>query len=960
MKKIDKYLPTEIEPKWQKKWEEAKVFSPDLNKADKPFYNLMMFPYPSAEGMHVGNMYAFTGSDIYGRYQRLRGKTVFEPIGLDGFGIHSENYALKMGRHPKEQAKISEQNFYRQLKATGNAFDWSRTVESYKPEYYKWTQWLFIQLFKAGLAYRQKAPVNYCPSCKTVLADEQVVKKVKSQNAKAKSDELDKQKLEEAEFLEEAAVADDKTGISVCERCETRVEKKQLEQWFFRITKYAERLLANLGKIDWSEKVKIAQKNWIGKSEGTTIKFKVHPPTGGSKFLAKPDLPSRDKFQIEVFTVFPETIFGVTYMVLAPEHPLVTKITTREQKKDVEKYIQISQSRSEIERMSLEKEKTGVFTGAYCLNPVNNERIPIWIADYVLAGYGTGAVMGVPGSDHRDFEFAKKYLLPIRRVIGKTKDDVSPVESEEDVLEEGVLVNSEEFSGLSTPHPAKEKIKNWLVEKGYGQRKTEYHLRDWLISRQRYWGPPIPIVFCANCAKNKISNIKYQISNIQGKDYAIIPVPEEELPVLLPDVKDWKPMGTGESPLANHQEFYKTTCPKCGGEAKRETDVSDTFLDSSWYFLRYLATERSDIPFPVVKEFPISPVTTSVRFDSARQEVPRATSKSQTLNDRLEIGNFAKRARWLPVDMYIGGAEHSVLHLLYARFITMVLKDLGFVAFDEPFKKFRAHGLIIAEGEKMSKSKGNVVVPDEYIRRFGSDTLRMYLMFMAPFTEGGDFRDSAIEGIQRFLKRVWQLTLTIDNKEAASAEKRILTQTIKKVTEDIESLRYNTAISALMELLNFISRQGCADRETLKSFLILLAPFAPHITEELYQRGKGKGERGKDDEENFWSIHLQPWPSYEPELIEEEEMTIAVQVNGKVRDTISVQNFRLHPAVYRDLGWARPASSGRAGFGEASKEQKYVEDEAKKSEKVARYLEGKEITKVIYVPGRIINFLTPL
>ncbi|MEK7450802.1 MAG: class I tRNA ligase family protein, partial [Patescibacteria group bacterium] len=690
--KIEKYNPAKIEAKWQGVWEEKKIYSPNLDTAKRPFYNLMMFPYPSAEGMHVGNMYAFTGADIYGRFKRMQGNDVFEPIGLDGFGIHSENYAIKVGRHPKEQAKISEKNFYRQLRATGNGYDWSRTVETYDPKYYKWTQWLFIQLFKAGLAYRSKAPVNFCPSCKTVLADEQVI--------------------------------DDK-----CERCSSIVEKKELEQWFFKITKYADRLLNGLSQIDWAERIKIAQRQWIGRSEGMIINF------GG----------------IDVFTTRPETADGATFLVLSPQHPKVKEFKSKE----VIDYVKISTNKSDEERR---KEKSGVFTGEYIINPLTKKKIPVWIADYVLMGYGTGAIMAVPAEDERDREFAEKYKIPIERTS--------------------------------------------LSAKPVGKKVVNYHLRDWLISRQRYWGPPIPMINCSKCGWQ--------------------PVAEDQLPVLLPDLKDWKPLGTGKSPLANHPEFYETNCPKCKGPAKRETDVSDTFLDSAWYFLRYIGTELDKKPF----------------------EEPRVK-------------------KWLPVSMYIGGPEHAVLHLLYSRFIWMVLYDLGYFDFsskgrpasgwDEPFTKFYAHGLIIKDGAKMSKSKGNVVVPDAYIKKYGADVLRCYLMFTGPFNMGGDFRDSGIEGMFRFLKRAWTLVLSVKGKDANPALDIFMHKTIKSVTEDMENLNYNTAIAHLMEYYNelysFYTKHKMLNVIYCKTLVLLLAPLAPHMTEELFQRIKNQESRIKNKKE---------------------------------------------------------------------------------------------------------------
>ncbi|MDO8460855.1 MAG: leucine--tRNA ligase [bacterium] len=933
--KISKYVPSEIESKWQVMWEKSKVYSPNLDSAKKPFgfaqgkpfYNLMMFPYPSAEGMHVGNMYAFTGSDIYGRFKRMQGFNVFEPIGLDGFGIHSENYAIKVGKHPKEQAKVSEANFYRQLHATGNGFDWSRTVETYDPDYYKWTQWIFIQLFKAGLAYRKKSPVNFCPSCKTVLADEQVI--------------------------------DGK-----CERCSSIVEKKDLEQWFFKITTYADRLLNNLKDLDWTPKVKIAQENWIGRSEGARIEFKVQS----------------SKFKVQVFTTAIDTIYGVTFMAISPEHSLSASI----EKKEVKEYIQQAKQKTDQERT---KEKTGVDTGLVAINPINNEQVPVWIADYVLMGYGTGAIMGVPGHDARDYEFAKKYKLSIKPVIKPTDDSIKVSEdgfwNYEDIKKNrkrSVLFSSGEFDGLKSDE-AKRKFIEYIEKNGFGKKEVQYHLRDWLISRQRYWGPPIPMIYCEKC--------KWQ------------PVPEKDLPVLLPDISDWKPKGTGESPLASVPSFVKTKCPSCGGEARRETDVSDTFLDSAWYFLRYLATDRDDIPFPMEKS-------------------KIKNQKSKIIgNLKLEIGNSAQRAAWLPVNMYIGGAEHSVLHLLYSRFLTMVFKDLGFISFEEPFTTFRAHGLLISGGVKMSKSKGNVVIPDQYIKKYGADTLRTYLMFAGPFEQGGDFIDTGIEGMFRFLNRVWRLVVNNCHPEPIRPEgsrprrlvsgsssggdempkpfgfaqggqvrhdtERVLHKTIKKVTEDIENLHYNTAISALMEYYNslhaFYTKYKILDTIYCKTLILLLAPFAPHMSEELWQHFRSlevrngklltpevrnleslnqevKTSRTQGQEfrtsnfknSKFESIHLHPWPSYDPKMLKEDEVTIVVQVNGKVRDTFKVSSFA-------KASEDKQRSILRQSSGRAIKDQRYVEERAKESERVKKYLEGKIVKKVVYVEGKIINFV---
>ncbi len=840
-----KYQPDKIEKKWQKIWRAKRVFEPDLSKTKRPFYNLMMFPYPSAQGLHVGNMYAFTGSDIFGRFKKMQGHDVFEPIGLDGFGIHSENYALKAGKHPMEMAKLTEKNFYRQLKETGNAYSWEHKLETYDPNYYKWTQWLFLQLYKAGLAYQKEAPANFCPSCKTVLADEQVIQ-------------------------------------GKCERCGSEVEIKFLKQWFFKITKYAERLLKNLEKLDWSERVKIAQKNWIGRSEGALVKFSIF----------------NLQFSIEAFTTRVDTIFGATYLVLSPFHELIRKNKLQISQKAVE-YVKKALKKSKKEASD---EKNGVFSGLYAINPATNKKIPIWISDYVLAGYGTGAIMAVPAHDQRDFEFARKYNLPLKEVIQNSKFKIqnykSKFKSDKAYEGEGVLINSAQFNGLKSQE-GREKILNWLKEKGAAQKAVSYHLRDWLISRQRYWGPPIPVIYCDKCG--------------------IVPVPEKDLPVKLPYVKNFKPLGTGKSPLANYPKFYKTKCPVCKGSARRETDVSDTFLDSSWYFIGYLLNLKSKI------------------------------RDSQFVNSFIQ--------KWLPVDMYIGGAEHSVLHLMYARFISMVLKDLGFIHFEEPFKKFRAHGLLISQGAKMSKSKGNVVNPDEYIKKYGADTLRMYLMFLGPFEQGGDFRDEGIVGIWRFLNRVWQLIQKFKARnpkfetnskfeinppgsfwQRNSKLTQLMHQTIKKVTEDIENLKFNTAIAALMEYLNAIesAKVGTVPTLHIKTLVLLLAPFAPHITEELYQffqspKSKVKSQNSKLKVKSFKSIFEEKWPKYDPKMIEEETFQLVVQINGKTRDVIEA----------------------KVGISEEE-----ARELALKSPQIKKWLESKQISKTFYIKDRLINFLT--
>src|SRR3989344_5522085 len=923
------YNPGQIEPYWQKAWQESAVYEPDLLVVKQPFYNLMMFPYPSAEGLHVGNMYAFCGSDIYGRFKRMQGYDVFEPIGLDGFGIHSENFALKIGQHPKNVIRRTEANFYRQLHAIGNAFDWSHRLETYDSNYYKWTQWIFIQLFKNGLAYRAKASVNWCPSCKTVLADEQVINKskVKSQKSKVGTRVLpgDRQ---------------------VCERCQSPVEKIELSQWFFKTTAYAQRLLDGLNKIDWSEKVKIAQRNWLGRSDGVLLKFSS-------------DI-ERDSF-IEVFTTRPDTIYGATFLALAPEHPSLPLIIDKSKgllRQRIREYVDYSKNKSFEERRI--KSKTGIKTNFHGVNPLSGEKVSIYIADYVLPSYGTGAIMGVPAHDQRDFEFAKEHGIEIIEVI--SGGDISRGA----FTGEGILVNSDKFNGLSSKDGIQSIIKD-LKMLHFASTSITWHLRDWIISRQRYWGPPIPIIYCQKCGdrgkswfstkeakKFKILNLKFKIEMAGW-----YPVPEKDLPVELPYIKNFKPTGTGVSPLAQDPNFVKVKCPECGGEARRETDVSDTFLDSAWYFLRYPSIGMENGKWKM-ENFPWNPEITW---------------------------------KWLPVDMYIGGAEHSVLHLLYSRFLWKVFYDLGYFDFsakspkgqlggsakmpvsgwEEPFTKFRAHGLLISKGVKMSKSRGNIVTPDAYIEKYGADTLRCYLMFCGRFTQGGDFRDSGIEGMSRFLKRIWRLVQKnlklrsfpsekkIENLKLRGEAEYMMHKTIKRVTEDIESLDYNTAIAALMEWLNALEERAVGGsesavgsrnkknlqttnyelvtREEVETLLLLLAPFAPHMTEELWQRLRApinadKNQRISADANQqksaLWSIHQQPWPKFDPKLAESKKIVLVVEVNGRVRDKIEV-----------DRGIDREEA----------------EKLALKSNKVTKYLQNKRVKRVIFVPDKLINLV---
>ncbi len=802
MSSIPVYDPQVVEAAWQARWADRHVNEPDLDHPRRPFYNLMMFPYPSAEGLHVGNLFAFTGADIFGRFRRLQGFEVFEPIGFDAFGIHSENYALAVGTHPAKLIPRNIDAFRRQLRRFGGMFDWRHELSTTDPAYYKWTQWLFVQLFKHGLAYRKRAAVNWCPTCKTVLANEQVVN-------------------------------------GYCERHpDTKVEQRFLEQWFFGITRYAQRLLDNLDSLDWSESTVTLQRNWIGRSEGATLVFET--PTGDS---------------IAVFTTRPDTVFGATYLVLAPEHPLVDALTLEERRHEVREYKRVVQGKDIVSRKVGDRAKTGVFTGTYARNPATGESIPVWIADYVLMEYGTGAIMAVPAHDKRDFEFAQEFDLPIRQVV-RVEGESLPI-----VSTSGTLMQSAPFDGMPCDRAARE-IVEWLERSGSAHREVQYRLHDWCISRQRYWGPPIPIIHCGACGP--------------------VAVPDEDLPVELPFVEDFKPDDSGVSPLARHAEWYHVPCPRCGAAARRETDVSDTFLDSSWYFLRYPSTEFADRA-----------------FDPART------------------------ATWLPVSTYIGGNEHAVLHLLYSRFITMVLHELGHTSFEEPFPKLRAHGLIVKDGAKMSKSRGNVVVPDAYIQQWGADTFRMYLMFLGPFQEGGDFRDEGITGIRRFLDRVWVLGHEAARAGSAALPagvERKLHQTIRKVTADTDALRYNTAIAAMMEYVNELRSAECTLPTAVEPLLVMLAPFAPHLAEELWSAA------GHPD-----SIFIAGrWPSYDETLATAEEIELVVQVNGKLRARLTVP---------RGLTEAAALERARAEAG------------------VRKFIDGKPVRKVVYVPDRLVNLV---
>ena len=827
------YDPQEIEPRWQRAWEQADLYRADLDGAARPFYNLMEFPYPSGEGLHVGHTYAFGGADTFGRFQRMRGcrfganRDLFQPMGFDAFGIHGENYALKMGISPAVLIPRNVQRFREeQLKRMGAAFDWSREVNTSDPRYYRWTQWIFLQLYKGGVAYRAFAPVNWCPSCLTTLADEQV------------------------------------TPEGRCERCDTPVVRRELGQWFLRITAYAERLLV-FGE-GYPQITRSLQRAWIGRKEGAEVEFAVE----GSPCC------------ITVFSTRPDTLFGATFVVLAPEHPATLAVSSAEQYQAVATYVQQAKARNEQERVGPGGAKTGVFTGVWAINPVDGRRLPVWVADYVLGTFGRGAIFATPAHDQRDLDFARAQDLPILPVVRPA--DGQPVTGNQQPATayegDGTLVNSGPYDGLPVTE-AGQRIVTDLQARGLARPAVAYRLRDWLISRQRYWGPPIPIVYCQHCGE--------------------VPVPESDLPVLLPETSNFRPLGTGKSPLETVEEFVHTTCPRCGNAARRETDVSDNFLDSAWYYLRYLGTEFDDRPWD---------------------------------KERLR--------KWLPVNMYIGGIEHSTMHHLYARFIWKALQDLGHIPADigaEPFRRLRLHGLIIKDGRRMSKSRGNVVNPDEYIARYGADAWRLYLLFMYPFEEGGDFSDTGIAGVVRFLNRVWRLSRMERNTDDPSAWGsdtvsadampliRAIHQTARKVTRDLDELAFNTAIAALMSYVSVLQEwrlraPAIVWEEAVRTLLLLLAPLAPHLAEELWAQRGGP-----------FSIHQQPWPSWDEALATEETVTLVVQVDGRVRDRLRA-----------------PA--------DIAAEQ--ARDMALGSEVVQRHLAGRALRDVIYVPGKLINLVT--
>ncbi len=834
---IPKYDPSLIEAKWQKIWEEEGLYKAVDFDSRQKFYVLIEFPYPSGAGLHVGHIRSWTAMDAYSRKKRMEGKNVLYPIGWDAFGLPAENYALKMRAHPSTIVPKNIERFKKQCKSLGLSFDWSREINTTDPKYYKWTQWIFLKFFEKGLAYRADVPVNWCPSCKTNLADEEVL------------------------------------SDGTHERCGTLTEKRMQKQWLLRITKYADRLLEDLKLVDYSSKIATQQINWIGKKEGINISYQIE----------------NSKYQIECFTTRPDTNFGATFIVVGPEHPLILKITKEKYKKAIKEYINASVKKSEIERIAEGRKKTGVFSGSYAINGLNGKKMPIWVSDFVLGNVGTGAVVGVPGHDIRDFEFAQEFKLPIIRVVVGRDGDTSEVTKRDQVQEkEGKMINSDFLNGMDI-HKATRKIMDYIEEKGWGRKVTVYHLRDWVFSRQHYWGEPIPVVYCANCATNKISNFKFPISNIKGTDYAIVPVPEDQLPVELPYLEKYEPSGTGESPLAKAKDWLVVKCPSCNGEARRETDTMPNWAGSNWYYLAYLFANKLD-------EWKMENIFTANK-------------------------NVIKY--WMPVDIYQGGFEHTTLHLLYSRFVYKFLFDIGAVPNPEPYAKRRSHGIVLGgDGRKMSKSFGNIINPDEIIRKFGADTLRIYEMFMGPFDQTISWSEESVEGCFRFLKRVWVLCLPKTLDKSASVESLSkLHRTIKKVTEDIESLKYNTAIAALMEYYNFLSKEQNVSKDEIKTFLLLICPFAPHFSEELWSRLGFKN-----------SIHNEKWPSFAQEHLIEQTANIVLQIDGRTRDV-----FLMDPAHINN--------------------KQLVEETARKSQKAEKYINNKQIQKVVYVPGKIINFV---
>ncbi|MBM3933763.1 MAG: leucine--tRNA ligase [SAR202 cluster bacterium] len=875
-----RYSPAEIEAKWRERWAKDRLYAVRDDDPRPKWYEMTMFPYPSGD-IHMGHWYAMAPSDAHARFRRMQGYNVLHPMGFDAFGLPAENAAIKRGVHPFTWTMANIEKMRGQLKTMGTIYDWDREVVTCTPEYYRWNQWLFLQFYKAGLAYRAFAPANWCPSCNTVLANEQV------------------------------------TDDGKCERCGTVVTRRELNQWFFRITKYAEELLDH-SKIEWPEKINLMQTNWIGRSTGVRIDFDLEkgygPDSPGSYGVQSKVQGTGDgeiQTKLTTFTTRIDTIYGVTFVVIAPEHPLVPKLTTAENRAAVEAYIEQARRQTEVDRMSTEKEKTGVPTGSFAVNKLTGERVPILVGDYVLLTYGTGVVMAVPAHDQRDFQFAKKYGLPVKVVIAPPEASPSPVanatsspvEGEEKIeLTEaftgvGTMVASGQFNGLKSD-VAKEQIAEYVESKGWGKRTVQYRMRDWLISRQRYWGTPIPIIYCPDCGEQ--------------------PVPDRDLPVVLPQDAEFRP--TGESPLALHQGFVNTKCPKCGKAARRETDTMDTFVDSSWYQMRYTSPHFAGGPFD-----------------------PKAIKK------------------WNPVDQYTGGAEHAVMHLLYARFFNKAMRDLGLIDFDEPFVRLFNQGHILSKGEKMSKSRGNVVAPDEFVNVYGADVVRCYLMFLGPWDMGGEWNEGGVNGMARWMNRVWEIAsrdpAELDaapvDETAVRELQRSTHKTVRHVTDDLAKFKFNTSLAALMSLTNTMNaawEKGTGDgvrrtgeggegakgvrsagasgggsvgsaawRDSVEKLLVLLAPMAPHMAEEMWERTG-----------HAYSIHNQPQPVSDAALAADDVITLVVQVNGKVRDRLDVP----------------------VGVTEAEARKIALE-----STRIQAHLEGKQVAKFIYVPGKLVNIV---
>jgi leucyl-tRNA synthetase len=826
------YNPQKIEKKWQRIWQKEKLFRASDKSRKKKFYLLVEFPYPSGDGLHVGHCRSYIGLDVVARKKRMEGLNVLFPMGWDAFGLPTENYAVKTGIHPAIVTRENTLNFKRQEKSLGLSFDWSREINTTNPGYYKWTQWIFVQLFKKNLAYKAKMPINWCPSCRIGLANEEVIG-------------------------------------GKCERCGAETVRKEKEQWLLKITKYAERLIDDLAKVDYPEKVKISQREWIGKSQGTEIKFQVSclPERQASS------LPSGQagKFQVPVFTTRPDTLFGCTYLVLAPEHPLIENLKEKIKNYEfAEKYINKAKKKAERERISEDKEKAGVeLKGVKAVNPANGKEIPIFIADYVLPNYGTGAIMAVPAHDRRDFDFAKKYNLAIIEVIKSPetrrpgnlrRPDVREISAYEG---EGVLINSGRFNGMNSKR-AREQIREWLAKKGLAKKAVYYKLRDWIFSRQRYWGEPIPMIKCEKCGW--------------------VPVPEKDLPVELPKIKEYKPTEEGESPLAKIENWVNVRCPKCGAEAKRETDVMPNWAGSNWYYLRYCDPKN-----------------------------------------KQKLANLKRLEYWLPVDWYNGGMEHTTLHLLYSRFIYKFLWDIGAVpksAGPEPYKKRTSHGIILAQGGvKMSKSKGNVVNPDKIVKKYGADALRIYEMFMGPFEQTIPWDTQGLKGARRFLEKVWKLQEKVSRENINQDQDldKLIQKTIKKISEDIESLKFNTAVSSLMILANRMERKEGISLRHYALFLTLLSPFAPHLSEELWQKVGFGG-----------FCCRQKWPKYDRRMIKEKTIILIIEINGKVRDKIEVK-ADIQKAAAKKLALSQ--------------------------EKIKNLVAGREIKRIVFVPGKLINIV---